>query len=1036
MSRDNGVHLALAALGVLAAAGIANNRRKGQPLLTGSTNRHSHHEGSCSHCGIEIKGSMAVKDSRLDDLGSPPEWASTTLFFSRVADRQGFLVPYDVSKRIATPERKDKVKAAAGEEFDRLMNQSLPQLIKALRFYFQATTAGTAEYLAGRGSMSQHQGISIPILKKQVISIQGQRSFDDLLSGVVSSISSEVDAEKAKADYQRKTVIAGNKVFAQSPLGRESLRLYNIAKDDYGLWATSFKEASEKGQRGELLSRDAMRLIFYGEYKASTSTKWVRFKGSNPSEADREKMLEARRLNDFKLPGDGSLAALKSAGTQMGRMGMEVKRADPNNIRELQTSFVYCVVDYMRSLYTKRVWCLEVLGALSNADIKAATQRSKRRVIFSERGMRRQGERALYADTVFKLALPGYRDKARSMEECERTLTGRFSAEVKGLVVSQVDAPVNEELSIKEDKREGVQKIESGSPTLHLYSQDNTRMTMWWLTKNATLQFELGRSDVPLLTETSKMGSPSFSLPAYTAATGGTCPAASFADTRLTALAGIRGRDTVICKTCYALTSGYAYANVMTDAAARKQWVNSWPENRGGPGAEVGGQLLALMLASYSLYSTGGDRKYQEIGVKKEGRITYRSRNKLVPMTATKLNIKDYKKAARSKARENPAGINGLPLIEKAKEGKIAGFFRLHDSGDLFSSGYTDAWFYAAKMMPNVYIWIPTRVWASKKKGALGGFAATWHRAWMDGRLADSLCQFWTVRGLKWAKGSKNQQLLKQTPKSPLSARARMVLDLPLAQGQEAESAPGELSLLDWYADETCDEKVLPSYLNVDGTTSISSMFKSLIKLSMLPNVTVRPSAIYIKEYPDDPVTIPNLPGMSAGSGVARKYNPEAVVALNDLKRVVDQKRSAFARLKDIGSLEEVIRTARGQALVDAQALLKATKSAGGRKAYFDTPLSKVMRDFRSKDKKREKKKLQYPNVGMDPSFPEDPVYKDLPNAVKRRTGNRPAQLAYQCPVYTLQEVDGKLKEAKSCHEANCRACWVLRDLPIFYGAH
>ena len=107
-----------------------------------------------------------------------------------------------------------------------------------------------------------------------------------------------------------------------------------------------------------------------------------------------------------------------------------------------------------------------------------------------------------------------------------------------------------------------------------------------------------------------------------------------------------------------------------------------------------------------------------------------------------------------------------------------------------------------------------------------------------------------------------------------------------------------------------------------------------------------------------------------------------------------------------------------------------------GRKAYFDTPLSNAMRDFRSKDKKREKKNLQYPKVGMDPSFKNDPIYNVLDRKVRGRTENRPAQLAYQCPVYTLQEVDGKLKEAKSCHEANCRACWVLRDLPIFYGAH
>ena len=48
---------------------------------------------------------------------------------------------------------------------------------------------------------------------------------------------------------------------------------------------------------------------------------------------------------------------------------------------------------------------------------------------------------------------------------------------------------------------------------------------------------------------------------------------------------------------------------------------------------------------------------------------------------------------------------------------------------------------------------------------------------------------------------------------------------------------------------------------------------------------------------------------------------------------------------------------------------------------------------------------------------------------------------AYQCPVYTKEKQvnsDGTVsyREAKSCQAANCRACWIAKDLPIFYGAH
>lgn len=59
MSRDNGVNLALAAMGLLAAASITANKRKQAPRLGGSINRHR--SGSCSHCGGPLKrGSMST----------------------------------------------------------------------------------------------------------------------------------------------------------------------------------------------------------------------------------------------------------------------------------------------------------------------------------------------------------------------------------------------------------------------------------------------------------------------------------------------------------------------------------------------------------------------------------------------------------------------------------------------------------------------------------------------------------------------------------------------------------------------------------------------------------------------------------------------------------------------------------------------------------------------------------------------------------------------------------------------------------------
>jgi hypothetical protein len=70
---------------------------------------------------------------------------------------------------------------------------------------------------------------------------------------------------------------------------------------------------------------------------------------------------------------------------------------------------------------------------------------------------------------------------------------------------------------------------------------------------------------------------------------------------------------------------------------------------------------------------------------------------------------------------------------------------------------------------------------------------------------------------------------------------------------------------------------------------------------------------------------------------------------------------------------------------------------------------------FRVEEKIRKKPSLKYPQLSS------------------MQIDSTPAQEAYQCPVYT-ENAQGV--EAKSCRTANCRACWILPELPIFYGAH
>ena len=56
--------------------------------------------------------------------------------------------------------------------------------------------------------------------------------------------------------------------------------------------------------------------------------------------------------------------------------------------------------------------------------------------------------------------------------------------------------------------------------------------------------------------------------------------------------------------------------------------------------------------------------------------------------------------------------------------GAVAGFFRIHDSGDLSLPGvgdtYIEAWSKVVAAFPYVSFWCPTRIWASRKVIAMG----------------------------------------------------------------------------------------------------------------------------------------------------------------------------------------------------------------------------------------------------------------------------------------------------------------------------
>lgn len=120
-----------------------------------------------------------------------------------------------------------------------------------------------------------------------------------------------------------------------------------------------------------------------------------------------------------------------------------------------------------------------------------------------------------------------------------------------------------------------------------------------------------------LLTQTTKMPGPSFSLPAHLA-----CPR----------------ENGSICDSCYASKGCYVYSSTRNAQRARFDWTVTSMRTRDGR------QLWVDVMVS-SIHQSG------------------------------------------------------------------CKYFRVHDSGDMFSTAYAESWYQVCKQLPEVKFWIPTRAW-------------------------------------------------------------------------------------------------------------------------------------------------------------------------------------------------------------------------------------------------------------------------------------------------------------------------------------
>ena len=178
---------------------------------------------------------------------------------------------------------------------------------------------------------------------------------------------------------------------------------------------------------------------------------------------------------------------------------------------------------------------------------------------------------------------------------------------------------------------------------------------------------------------TSKMGTPSFSLPAGPPVIGGACPGAtagmsvvpaSAQKRQLQVVQEITGRPVeiakAICEHCYAEGGQYSTGQVQYAQLMRFAWTQQAVDD--GSFAQV--MDWAVKNANFYL---GGKGKVKTDDLDENGDPVY------VP-------------------------------VRGERDGRK--YFRVHDSGDFFSLPYLAAWREVAEANPDVIFWAPSRIWA------------------------------------------------------------------------------------------------------------------------------------------------------------------------------------------------------------------------------------------------------------------------------------------------------------------------------------
>jgi hypothetical protein len=230
-----------------------------------------------------------------------------------------------------------------------------------------------------------------------------------------------------------------------------------------------------------------------------------------------------------------------------------------------------------------------------------------------------------------------------------------------------------------------------------------------------------GKFGTLMLTATTKMDCPSFSLSAGPPEEGGSCFAARRPKPGVKTIREPGKMFT--CDQCYALGANYAQPTVSFAQSARLWWVLQELE-RDPTGMALATALVAAISEYARRTSFGRDgmaRLVSELGVWQ--------RSSQAPNGAIHVPVSAEVVSKGGRIRLHPGFSTSLPpefgvpdtnawFAQRVRpaEGDIAGFFRIHDSGD-FNVGnklslwiaYVNAWVKVARTFPSVLFWAPTR---------------------------------------------------------------------------------------------------------------------------------------------------------------------------------------------------------------------------------------------------------------------------------------------------------------------------------------